>query len=181
MDARIILGIDPGLANTGWGVIAASKQKLIPLAYGCIQTYKSQELPLRLCIISDELKNIVQKYNPQEVSVESIFFCANTKSAMLTAQARGAALCACGQMNLDYAEYTPMQIKQALVGTGAADKYQVQYMVKAVLNFSDIPKPDHAADALAAAICHARMKPAILQEAHSKQIYEQNKIMKEEA
>lgn len=169
MSTKIILGIDPGLANTGWGVISICKQKLIPLAYGCIQTYTSQELPLRLCIISNELKKAIQKYKPTEVSVESIFFCANTKSAMLTAQARGAALCACGEMNLEYSEYTPMQIKQALVGTGAADKYQVQYMVKAVLNFNEIPKPDHAADALAAAICHTRMKSVLLQEQERKQ------------
>lgn len=163
MEPRIILGIDPGLAHTGWGIIAQSGTKLIPIAYGCTETYSSQDMAYRLFLISSDIARVIEKYKPSELSIESIFFGANTKSAILTAQARGAALCTAGQANIPYAEYTPKQIKQAIVGTGAADKYQVQYMVKAVLGFEDTPKPDHAADALAAAICHTRMKPAILQ------------------
>ena len=153
-----ILGIDPGLANTGWGVISICGTKLKPIAYGCVTTSKDLTLPLRLAKISNEISGVLTKYEATELSCESIFFGANTKSAILTAQARGAALSVAGQQNLYYAEYTPMQIKQAVVGTGSADKYQVQYMVRAVLGFDHNPKPNHAADALAAAVCHARMR-----------------------
>lgn len=157
MNSTVILGIDPGLAHTGWGIIAKQGNKLIPLAYDCIETYASQPLPYRMHLIAHDIEHVIQKYQPQVVSIESIFFGANTKTAMLTAQARGAALSANGMANMLYAEYTPLQIKQAIVGTGAADKTQVQYMVKSILKFDHMPKPDHCADALAAAICYARM------------------------
>ena len=129
----VIMGIDPGLANTGWGVVESRGTQCRARAYGCIHT------------------------GPQEVAVEEVFLCANTQSAIATAQARGAALVACSSCDLVIGEYTPMQIKQAVAGTGAAEKGQVQYMVKALLHLEQEPRPDHCADALAAAICHAHL------------------------
>lgn len=158
MDTMTIIGIDPGLANTGWGVVQCQGSKTVPIAYGCITTSKRHELPTRLAVIHDNLCEIIDRYHPRALSVEGVYFGENAKSAMATAQARGAALVACAYKGLEYGEYTPMQIKQALVGTGAADKEQVQYMVKAVLGLDHEPKPDHAADALAAAITHARLR-----------------------
>lgn len=146
------------MANTGWGVVSSSGAHISPLAYGCITTSKRNDLPTRLAIIHDNLCEIIDRYNPAALSAEGIYFGANTKTAIPTAQARGAALVACAYKGLEYGEYTPMQIKQALVGTGSADKHQVQYMVRAVLGLDHEPKPDHAADALAAAITHARMR-----------------------
>lgn len=160
MESQIIMGIDPGLANTGWGIIRCSGAQVSPIAYGCITTTKSHNLPMRLAIIHDNLLEIIDRYLPSELSVEGIYFGNNAKSAIPTAQARGAALVACAYKGLAYDEYTPMQIKQALVGTGSADKRQVQYMVRAVLKLDHEPRPDHAADALAAAITHARMRTA---------------------
>lgn len=160
MDSTIIMGIDPGLANTGWGVIRSSGTRLSPIAYGCITTTNKSDLPTRLAIIHDNLIEIIDHYLPRSLSVEGIYFGANAKSAIPTAQARGAALVACAYKGLEYGEYTPMQIKQALVGTGTADKRQIQYMVRAVLKLDHEPHPDHAADALAAAITHARLATA---------------------
>ncbi len=131
-----------------------------PLAYGCVSTKAGQPLPARLEKITRELLAVIERYQPTALSAEGIYFGANKQSALLTAQARGAALVACAQAGLEYAEYTPMQIKQAVVGTGSADKGQVQFMVRAALGLDHIPKPDHAADALAAAICHAHMRGA---------------------
>ena len=152
------MGVDPGLANTGWGVIEVRGSKTDALAYGCISTEKTQDLSLRLACIYDKISAAIERYEPDALSVEEIYFGANTKSAVATAQARGALLAAAGKHGLELGEYTPMQIKKAVVGTGAADKEQVQYMVKAVLKLDHEPKPDHAADALAAAVCHARMR-----------------------
>lgn len=158
MTDALIMGIDPGLANTGWGVVRQRGTRLVPVAYGCISTTKDRQLPWRLAVIHDNLCEIIDRYHPQDLSVEGIYFGENAKSAMLTAQARGAALVACAYKGLQYAEYTPMQIKQTVVGTGGAAKEQVQYMVKAILELEQEPKPDHAADALAAAITHARLR-----------------------
>lgn len=160
MESQIIMGIDPGLANTGWGIISCRGMHVDPVAYGCITTTKNHSLPMRLAIIHDNLLEIIDRYLPAELSVEGIYFGNNAKSAIPTAQARGAALVACAYKGLEYGEYTPMQIKQALVGTGSADKRQVQYMVRAVLKLDHDPRPDHAADALAAAITHARLRTA---------------------
>ena len=131
--SHIIMGIDPGLANTGWGIIRCNGARVSPVAYGCITTSKNHNLPMRLAIIHDNLLEIIDRYLPSELSVEGIYFGTNTKSAIPTAQARGAALVACAYKGLEYDEYTPMQIKQTLVGTGSADKKQIQYMVRAVL------------------------------------------------
>ena len=153
----VILGIDPGLANTGWGVIETRGQRCRARAYGCIHTGPQSNLANRLKHISDELSNVIDRYGPSEFAIEEIFFSANSRSAVATAQARGAALVACASCGLNMGEYTPMQIKQAVVGTGSADKHQVQFMVQSLLGLDEPPRPDHCADALAAAICHANL------------------------
>lgn len=151
----IIMGIDPGLANTGWGIIETRGGECRCHAYGCITTHKNTDIAWRLKTIHDEILAIIDKYGPTEVAIEQIYFGANSKSALKTGQARGAALVATAGCGLKTGEYTPMQIKQAVVGTGAADKNQVQYMVQSILHLDHIPSPDHCADALAAAVCHA--------------------------
>ena len=153
----VILGIDPGLAHTGWGVVETRGTVCRARAYGCVATAASEPIDLRLGRICRTLAEVIEKYGPTELAIESIYFGENTKSAIATAQARGAAIVACSAAGLAVGEYTPMQIKQAVVGTGAADKHQVAYMVRNVLALDHEPRPDHAADALAAAVCHANV------------------------
>ncbi|MBS5450313.1 MAG: crossover junction endodeoxyribonuclease RuvC [Coriobacteriia bacterium] len=153
----IILGIDPGLAHTGWGVIETRGMQCRARAYGCIETDTGMDIARRLKRIHDEISRVIGRYHPTDVAIEEIFFSANSQSAVKTAHARGAALVACASCGLETGEYTPMQIKQAVVGTGAADKRQVQFMVKSLLHLEQEPRPDHCADALAAAICHAHL------------------------
>lgn len=153
-----ILGIDPGLANCGWGVISLQGSTLTPLAYGSISTEASEELPARLASIYDELSGVIIKYSPTELSIETIYHKGNPKSSIATAQARGVALVTAARSSLKVSEYAPAEIKQAVVGSGRASKDQVQYMVRSVLGFDHTPEPDHAADALAAAICHAHQR-----------------------
>ncbi len=149
--SRIILGIDPGLAHTGWGVVRQNGSKLDCLAYGCITTKSHEALPLRLKRIQDQISTVVSRYQPTALGVESVWFGDNTSSAFATGQARGAALVACA--GLSVAEFTPRHIKLAVVGTGTAEKDQVAYMVQQILGLESPPAPDHASDALAAAIC----------------------------
>ena len=153
----VILGIDPGLAHTGWGVVETRGPVCRARAYGCVTTTADEPIDLRLGRICRTLSEVIQKYGPTELAIESIYFGENTKSAIATAQARGAAIVACSTAGLSVGEYTPMQIKQAVVGTGAADKRQVTYMVRSILALDHDPRPDHAADALAAAVCHANV------------------------
>ena len=153
----VILGIDPGLAHTGWGVVETRGGECRARAYGCGTTHASDPISLRLGLIYDELTAVIRRYEPSQMAVESIYFGENVKSAIPTAQARGAAIVAGANAGLPVGEYTPMQIKQAVVGTGAADKRQVEYMVRVVLGLDHEPRPDHAADALAAAVCHANL------------------------
>lgn len=154
----IIMGIDPGLANTGWGIIEECGSKKRALAYGCISTSSTGDTASRLKAIHDQISAVIARYHPVELGIESIYFGANSKSAMATGQARGAALVAAAISRLAIGEYSPKQIKQAVVGTGAADKEQVQYMVRVLLGLDHTPTPDHSADALAAAICHAHLR-----------------------
>lgn len=154
----VILGIDPGLANTGWGIVEERYGEVRCRAYGCIQTSAGSELHVRLRHIVDDLRSVVERYHPQEAAVEGIYFGANVRSAIPTAHARGAALVAVSLCGVELGEYTPMQIKQSVVGTGAADKAQVTYMVRELLHLDHNPTPDHAADALACAICHAHLR-----------------------
>lgn len=160
-----ILGIDPGLANTGWGVIEVHGARKRCIAYGCISTSSGDQIDKRLKEIHDGIRAVIARYHPTELGIESIYFSTNAKSAIATGQARGAALVAVASEGLEVGEYTPLQIKQTVVGTGSADKTQVQYMVRAVLGLDHEPRPDHAADALGAAICHSnfRTSPAYAQ------------------
>lgn len=151
----IVLGIDPGLAHTGWGVIEARGNTCRARAYGCVTTRPTESIDHRLGSIFNEISDVINQYHPSQLAIEKIFFGENERSAIATAQARGAAIVACSRAGLEVGEYTPMQIKQAVVGTGSADKYQVIFMVRNILALDHDPHPDHAADALAAAVCHA--------------------------
>jgi crossover junction endodeoxyribonuclease RuvC len=157
----VILGIDPGLAHTGWGVVETRGSLCRARAYGCVATAASEAIDVRLGRIYDQIHQVIEKYGPTQLAIENVYFGNNTKSAIATAQARGVAIVACANAGLTVGEYTPMQIKQAVVGTGAADKRQVMYMVKNVLALDHEPHPDHAADALAAAVCHANLTRTI--------------------
>ena len=152
--SRIIMGIDPGLAHTGWGVIQQKGSALSCVAYGCVATQASTPLHERLGKIYAQVSVVVSRYQPICVAIETVWFGSNAQSAFATGQARGAALVACGQASMELAEYSPSQIKLAVVGAGSADKHQVQYMVQQLLGLEKVPSPDHAADALAAAICY---------------------------
>lgn len=150
-----ILGIDPGYAILGWGVIDVIGNRFSVVDYGSILTDTSMEMPARLQVLYNGLTELIYKYKPDDASIEQLFFNSNAKTAILVGEARGVAVLACANGNLNIFEYTPLQIKQALVGYGRADKKQVQYMVKTMLNLKSVPKPDDTADALAAAVCHA--------------------------
>lgn len=152
--SRIILGIDPGLANTGWGVVRQSGSKLECVAYGCVSTSAGSSLEVRLLHIKQQINAVIERYRPSCVGIETVWFGQNITAAFATGQARGAALVACAEGGLHVGEFSPRQIKLACVGTGAAEKDQVQYMVQKLLNLDRVPKPDHASDALAAAICY---------------------------
>ena len=154
----IILGIDPGLANTGYGLIRYEKKKIELIDYGCVLTYKKDTFSLRIKKIYYKIKELIEKYNPHEVAIEEIFFNKNVRSALTVSKVHGMVAITVALMGLELYEYTPLQIKQATVGSGRAEKHQVQSMVKILLNLSEIPRPDHAADALAAAICHVHTK-----------------------
>ena len=162
IEERIILGIDPGLANTGWGVVAQRGSQLQCLAYGCVSTPASMDLAQRLAKIHEQISAVIQRYAPTCVGIETVWFGQNITAAFATGQARGAALVACAQAGLDVGEFSPKQIKLAVVGAGGAQKAQIQYMVKHLLGLQDPPKPDHAADALAAAICYTTHQVSVL-------------------
>lgn len=154
----IILGIDPGFAILGYGIIEVSGNRFSALKYGAITTPSGMPMPQRLKIIYDELSFVISEYQPEEIAVEELFFNKNSKTALMVGQARGAVILACANNGIDVFEYTPLQIKQALVGYGRAEKKQIQVMVKHILNLDAIPKPDDTADALAAAVCHANSR-----------------------
>ena len=151
--SSIILGIDPGIADTGFGVVFREGHNLTCRDYGSIKTRAKMELSERLFIIHNELGKIIKKYRPDLIAVEELFFCKNVKTALVVGQARGVILLTARQHNAPITEFTPLQVKQAVSSYGAADKMQVQKMVKLILNLDEIPKPDDAADALAIAIC----------------------------
>ncbi|NTU71976.1 MAG: crossover junction endodeoxyribonuclease RuvC [Coriobacteriia bacterium] len=154
----IILGIDPGLANTGWGVVDQDGSRCSALAYGCISTPAQQPLAQRLTVIHNEIRAVIERYSPAECAIESVFFGSNAKSAFATGQARGVALLATADAQLELGEYSPVQVKSVVVGSGTADKHQVAYMVRTLLCLDHDPKPDHASDALAIAITHAHLR-----------------------
>jgi crossover junction endodeoxyribonuclease RuvC len=149
-----VLGIDPGTATTGYGVVEEVKGDLKPLVFGVIRTPADQPLPNRLQSIYQALKELVAEWMPTAAAVEELFFSRNVRTAMSVGQARGVTLLALADIGLDVAEYTPLAIKQAVTGYGNADKAQVQEMVRLLLGLAEVPRPDDAADALAVAICH---------------------------
>lgn len=152
--AMRILGIDPGYAILGYGVIDMKGNHFDLCGYGAVTTDSSMDMPDRLKHLYTQIMEIIREYEPDVASIEELFFNTNSKTAILVGQARGVAILACANSGLELKEYTPLQIKQGLVGYGRAEKKQIQAMVKTILNLSEIPKPDDAADALAAAICH---------------------------
>jgi crossover junction endodeoxyribonuclease RuvC len=155
----IVLGIDPGTANTGYGVVARRGGRLAALDGGVIETAAGLPLERRLATIFARVEELLDEHEPAAVALEELYFGANARSAMAVGQARGVVMLAAGRRGIDCAGYTPQQIKGAVCGTGRADKDQVQRMVQAVLALAAPPTPDHAADALAVAICHANRAP----------------------
>jgi len=151
----IILGFDPGLATVGYGIIKSDGNKHSLIDYGIISTPSTMRTPDRLRNIYLDVTTIIDKYSPDAIAVEELFFNNNVKTAIAVAQARGALLAAASIKTNELFEYTPLQIKQAVVGYGRAEKKQVQIMVSTFLSLKEMPKPDDAADALAVAICHA--------------------------
>ena len=167
---RVVLGIDPGLANTGWGVVEQDGSRLNCIAFGCISTSKEHDLSKRLKKIHDQIDAVITRYHPSCVGIETVWFGVNTQSAFATGQARGAALVACAASGLRVEEFSPKQIKLAIVGAGSAEKEQIQYMVKHFLSLKTEPSPDHAADALAAAICFTVYDNALIEDAIKNQV-----------
>jgi len=147
--------VDPGLASVGWGVIEEAGGKLVHLDHGCISTASGEEMGARLLFIYDELAALIEEWKPSGASMESLFFWRNVTSAIPVSEAKGVIRLAFVKAGVPLVEYSPTAIKQAVVGTSRAEKEQVQEMVRILLGLSTIPKPNHAADALAAAICHS--------------------------
>ena len=150
------LGVDPGTAITGWGVVdlEPGSDDLHSVGYGAITTPAKMPLPERLIVIFDEMKAIIDQYQPETAAVESLFFSRNVTTALSVGHGRGVAMLALAKADLPIAEYKPLEIKQAVVGYGGADKVQMQRMVRMLLNLDELPRPDDAADGLAIAICH---------------------------
>jgi crossover junction endodeoxyribonuclease RuvC len=149
-----VLGVDPGTATTGYGVVEEAEDGLIALSYGVITTPAGQPLPARLQTIHQRLLALARQWQPDAAAVEELYFGLNVRTAMAVGQARGVALLALADAGLAVAEYAPSAVKQALTGYGGADKQQMQEMVRLLLNLPSLPQPDDAADALAVAVCH---------------------------
>lgn len=150
----IILGIDPGIAILGYGVVTYDNNTFSPLDYGAIMTPAGLPLQKRLRRIGEGIDQLIKRFRPDAVAVEEVFFNTNVKTAILVAHGRGVVLLSAAQNDVPAYEYTPLQVKQATTGYGRADKNQVQQMVRILLNLNAVPKPDDVADALAVAICH---------------------------
>jgi len=150
----IVIGIDPGLARVGYGVIEVMGHHAEPVCYGCIESTKDQPATERLLHIYAELTALLAKYEPAQIAVEKLFFSKNITSAMGVSEARGVILLLAGQRRIPVTEYTPNQVKQAITGSGRADKRQMQEMITRLLRLDSVPKPDDAADALSIALCH---------------------------
>ena len=158
-----VLGIDPGTGITGWGIVENDNtsivaNKLSVIDYGVIRTSPGLDMPMRLKDIYDELNSIIERFSPEAVAIEDLFFFKNQKTVIKVGQARGVAIITAVNHNLPVFDYTPLQVKQAVTSYGRAEKSQVQDMVKAILSLKEVPKPDDAADALAVAICHLYSK-----------------------
>ena len=152
----IVLGIDPGYALMGWGVVEANGSQMKLLGYGCIETKAGTPMQHRLRTLQLGVRDLTLMYRPDEVAFEELFFAQNVTTALMVGAARGAAIIAAAEYTEHLYEYTPMQIKQTITGYGKADKKQIQQMVKMLLRMEEIPKPDDAADAIACAITHCQ-------------------------
>ena len=152
-----IIGVDPGLASTGWGLVESSRGKLRYIAHGCIETQPNEVRGERLVFIYQSFLEILKTYDPKEAAIENLYFGKNISSAMSVSEARGVLLLALTGHGIPVLELTPNAIKKAVVGVTRADKKQVQEMIRLILGLSEIPKPAHAADALGAAICAAHL------------------------
>lgn len=151
----IIMGIDPGIAILGYGLVRYMGNKFEVIDYGAITTPSNLSMPKRLTCLYENLMKLIEAYRPDSYAIEELFFNKNIKTALTIGHARGVAVLAASNSNIPVYEYTPLQVKQAVVGYGRAEKKQIQQMVKILLNLKEIPKPDDVADALAVAICHA--------------------------
>ncbi len=158
----VILGIDPGIATVGFGVIEASRQQNTLIRYGAITTPPGLPLSSRLLQIYNDMEELIRTFHPDEMAVEELFFNTNITTGISVAHGRGVILLAAEKLGLPVFEYTPMQVKQAVVGYGKAEKKQVMLMTQRLLHMKQIPRPDDAADALALAICHSRAATSLL-------------------
>lgn len=160
----LVLGLDPGLATTGYGLVQGDGERLKAIAYGVLRTSSRLSLAARLVDLHRKTCALLEQFHPHVVAIEELFFATNAQTAMLVGEARGVLLFTVAQAGLEIREYTPLQVKQAVTGYGAADKTQVQHMVKLLLGLDELPRPDDAADALAVSICHhhaARLAPLL--------------------
>ena len=159
LKSKIWLGIDPGIARTGYAILKESnKQSLEPIDYGCLTTPKAHSIHKRLFDLYSGLKKIIQNFKPTHLAIEKLFFSKNVKTALTVGQARGVILLAAEEAGLKISEFTPYEIKQAICGYGHADKKQIQHMVTKLLNLKSVPRPDDTADALAIAMCGSQTK-----------------------
>ncbi len=150
----LVLGIDPGTATTGFGLVEAVNSHIELIRYGTVKTEATAVMPDRLCQICDQINEIITAYKPDVAAIEQLYYFKNAKTVITVAQSRGVIMMTAAKAGLEIAEYTPLQVKQSVVGYGKADKKQVQIMVQSILHMDTLPKPDDAADALAIAICH---------------------------
>ena len=157
-----ILGIDPGIAIVGFGLIESDRGAMRMLQYGAVTTEAGLPLATRLVQIEDDMRALIQQLRPDEIAIEELFFSKNITTGIAVAHGRGVVLCTAERLGVPIFEYTPMQVKQAVVGYGLAEKRQVMDMTKRLLKLKAVPKPDYAADALAIAICHARSATSLL-------------------
>ena len=159
----VILGIDPGYAIVGYGVIEYRNNHFSVIDYGAITTDAKTPFNERLEIIYDELSEIIEKYSPEAMAIEKVFYNSNAKTVIDVSQARGVIMLAAQKHRLPAYEYTPLQVKQSVVGYGRAEKKQVQEMIRRILNLEKVPKPDDTADALAMAVCHGHASGSLMQ------------------
>lgn len=157
-----ILGIDPGLAIVGWAVLESDRRGVTPVAFGAITTPAHTDIESRLLIIKQDLEEIIKKYQPEEMAIEELFFNTNITTGIAVAEARGVILCTAHALGVKISEYTPLQVKQAVVGYGRAEKQQVISMVTTILKLKSPPKPDDTADAVAIAICHSQCRGSVM-------------------
>ena len=168
----VILGIDPGVATIGFGVIRAERGKNTLLQYGVITTPAGIPLSQRLVQISEDMEQLIHQFKPDEMAVEELFFSKNITTGIAVAHGRGVILLSAEKLGVPVFEYTPMQVKQAVVGYGAAQKRQVMLMTQRLLGMKEVPKPDDAADALAIAICHGRSATSLM---NTERVFDANK------